>query len=266
MKICRTVAELRRELNTFRAAAKSVGFVPTMGALHKGHGSLMQRARTDHGCVVVSIFVNPTQFNEIKDFAVYPVGLESDDHFCEQHNVDLLFRPVTSEIYPEGFDVRVSEEPVSQRLCGKFRPGHFEGMLTVVLKLLQIVQAESAYFGEKDFQQLVLVQKLVNNLFINTKIVPCPIVREANGLAMSSRNERLSEGDRQKAGLIYSILSQAGSAPECRDNLRREGFEVEYVEDWLGRRLTAVKLGAVRLIDNVAIDQDYKGVTHDSCA
>jgi pantoate--beta-alanine ligase len=235
-----------------RARSQRVGFVPTMGALHDGHMSLIERSRHENTVTVVSIFVNPTQFDDKKDLEAYPRTLDADLEMLAARKVDFVFAPSAREMYPNGYHYRVRESEVSPLLCGAHRPGHFDGMLTVVLKLLQIIGPTVAYFGEKDYQQLQLVKGLVESFFLPVEICGCPIVREPDGLAMSSRNKRLSPKARALAPRLFEILTRASASDEARTRLEREGFEVDYVEERWGRRLAAVRLGDVRLIDNVS--------------
>jgi pantoate--beta-alanine ligase len=250
-RIIHTVAEWQALEAEHRAAGRSVGFVPTMGALHEGHLSLCRAARRDHAIVLVSIFVNPTQFDEPRDFQAYPRTLETDAVTLGDAGVDVIFAPGVDEMYPNGTRYSVVESELSRELCGAHRPGHFSGMLTVVLKLLQIARAEAAYFGEKDFQQLLLVRGMCEAFFIPTRIIGCPIVRESDGLAMSSRNARLSPAERALAPRFHGVLATAPTAAAAREQLSSAGFLVDYVEDRDGRRFGAVRLGATRLIDNV---------------
>ena len=250
-KLVHTIAEWQALEAEYRAAGQSVGFVPTMGALHEGHLSLCRAARRDHDIVLVSIFVNPTQFDEAQDFEAYPRTLETDAVTLGEAGVDVVFAPGVDEMYPNGTRYAVVENELSREFCGAHRPGHFSGMLTVVLKLLQIARADAAYFGEKDFQQLLLVRGLCEAFFVPTRIVGCPIVREPDGLAMSSRNARLSPAERALAPRFHGILATAPDAAAAREHLASSGFVVDYVEDRDGRRFGAVRLGATRLIDNV---------------
>lgn len=247
-----TVAEWRALLDGYRARGQTVGFVPTMGALHDGHLSLAERARREHDIVLVSIFVNPTQFDEPHDFQKYPRTLESDARRLEDTPVDVIFAPTVPEMYPNGTHYSVNEDSLSRELCGAHRPGHFSGMLTVVLKLLQIAGADAAYFGEKDYQQLLLVRGMTEAFFIPTQIVGCPTIREADGLAMSSRNARLTPAERRLAPKFHAALMTAATAAEASAKLTAAGFVVDYIEDRDGRRFGAVRLGQTRLIDNVA--------------
>lgn len=231
----------------------TLGFVPTMGALHEGHLSLVRRSRAENDRTLVSIFVNPTQFDDPSDFERYPRTMEDDLTMLRDEGVEFVFVSGARGLYPDDFRYRVTEIEHSTVMEGACRPGHFDGVLTVVLKLLQIAAAERAYFGEKDWQQLSLVRGLVGAFFVPTAIVACATVREPDGLALSSRNQRLSPSDRLKAPLFYRTLSTAPSPDAAARTLREAGFAVDYVEDRNGRRLGAVRLGGVRLIDNVAL-------------
>jgi len=252
-QLIRTVAAWREWRTAPGRAGRTVGFVPTMGALHEGHVSLLRAARRDHPVVLASVFVNPTQFDEATDFEKYPRTLDTDIGLMEAAGVDVVFAPSVEEIYPNGTGYAVNESEFSRELCGGYRPGHFSGMLTVVLKLLQIADAETAYFGEKDYQQLLLIRGLCEAFFIRTKIVGCPTVREADGLAMSSRNARLSPAERALAPQFHAALISASTAATARTRLEAAGFAVDYVEDRVGRRFGAVRLGPTRLIDNVPL-------------
>jgi pantoate--beta-alanine ligase len=247
-----------------RVQTGSLGLVPTMGALHERHLSLVRRSRKENGATVVSIFVNPTQFDDPDDLAVYPQPLEHDLAVLEQEGADAVFLPTRQVLYPDDYTYRVSETALSRELCGAYRPGHFDGVLTVVLKLLLLTGADRAYFGEKDYQQYLLVEGLVRAFFLETQIVSCPLVREADGLALSSRNVRLTPQGRSKAPLLYRILRQYADPVEARRALMESGFTVDYVEDRQdlgdGRRLAAVHLDGVRLIDNVPLSEIGTGI------
>jgi len=188
---------------------KTVGFVPTMGFLHEGHLELVEKAVMDNDLTVVSIFVNPTQFGENEDFDEYPRDLERDLGLLEKYNVDYVFFPRTGDIYPEDFATYVQVEKGTDVLCGKSRPGHFKGVTTVVTKLFNIVEPDRAYFGQKDGQQLLLIQKITRELNLDIEIVGCPTVREEDGLALSSRNKYLSTEERKAAKILYSTLKKA---------------------------------------------------------
>ena len=234
-------------------AGLTLGFVPTMGALHEGHLSLVRRSRAENDLTLVSIFVNPAQFDDPADLAKYPRTLETDLAALETEGADFVFRPREPDLYPDGYRYRVREIELSSVMEGAYRPGHFDGVLTVVFKLLQIISAERAYFGEKDWQQLMLVRGMVEAFFLSTTIVACATVRETDGLAVSSRNGRLPLADRTRASRFYRVLSVAPTAEAAARDLRASGFAVDYVEDRDGRRLGAVRLGDVRLIDNVPL-------------
>ena len=234
-------------------AGRTLGFVPTMGALHEGHFSLVRRSRAENDLTLVSIFVNPTQFDDPGDLARYPRTLDADLAALEKEGVDFTLVPREADLYADGYRYRVSESDLSTELEGAHRPGHFDGVLTVVLKLLQIASAERAYFGEKDWQQLALVRGMAEAFFLPTVIVSCPIVRDGDGLALSSRNGRLSPAERKLAPQFYRVLSSAATAGEARGRLQEAGFEVDYVEQRDRRRLGAVRLGSTRLIDNVSL-------------
>lgn len=234
-------------------ADKSVGFVPTMGALHEGHATLISQSVKENDETLVSIFVNPTQFNDARDCATYPTPLHADLELCHKLGVSAVFMPQYGMLYPDDYTYRVSELEKSSVLEGAMRPGHFDGVLTVVLKLLILAGADSAYFGEKDWQQLQLVRGLASAFFITTEIVGVPTVREEDGLAMSSRNVRLSESARTLAPEFYRVLSTAMDCAMARAELESLAFDVEYVDERDGRRLGAVQLDGVRLIDNVEV-------------
>lgn len=237
----------------------SLGLVPTMGALHAGHLSLVAQSRRDNVCTVVSIFINPTQFNQAEDLARYPRTHEADLAKLESAGVDAVFMPDYDSLYPDAYTYRVSESAFSEWLCGAHRPGHFDGVLTVVTKLFNIIRPTRAYFGEKDYQQLQLVRGMVAAFFMPVEIIACPTVRETDGLAMSSRNQRLGGQDRLRASGFYRTLRTADDADSARERLEDLGFDVDYVEDWQGRRLGAVHLAGVRLIDNVPIHPEITG-------
>ena len=241
------------------AVGVSVGFVPTMGALHAGHASLLARARAENEIVVLSIFVNPTQFNQADDLEKYPRTVEADLETARAAGVDAVLLPKDpDELYPEGYRYRVVETELSKELCGAHRPGHFDGVLTVVMKLFGIVRADRAYFGEKDYQQLSLIRGMAQAFFMQTEVVACPTVREADGLAMSSRNLRLSPEARKLAPKLRAAMVGIADVAEARRALEKDGFRVDYLEDRaVGdgeiRRFAAAFLGEIRLIDNVPL-------------
>ena len=278
MKTIDTIAEMRRHLAAIGQPSRTVGLVPTMGALHPGHAALMDRARRECDHVVASIFVNPIQFDQAADYDAYQLDLEADLAFCERHGIDTVFAPAAAEMYPAPSQTFVELTGVSDHLEGKSRPGHFRGVATVVAKLFHIVPAGKAYFGEKDAQQLAVIRRMVADLNFPVEIVPVATVREPDGLAWSSRNRRLSAEERRIAPALYQALqlaagrlrSGAKNAAEIRqaalDRLAAEPLiRVDYlqvadattmtpVEQVAGpvRILGAIWLGKTRLIDNVA--------------
>jgi pantoate--beta-alanine ligase len=253
MKLCRSIAEWRALRSAL--AGRTLGLVPTMGALHAGHLSLVQRSQRENAVTVVSIFVNPTQFDQADDLERYPRLTERDLALLKDAAVDAVFLPVREEIYPDGFHYRISESELSRRLCGAHRPGHFDGVLTVVMKLLNIVHPTRVYFGEKDYQQLLLVRGMTQAFFMDVDVVACPVVREPDGLAMSSRNQNLDAAQRQLAPSFHQMLRESTDTGSAQARLQQLGFDVDYVEDFDGRRLAAVRLGSTRLIDNVLIEE-----------
>lgn len=241
----------------WRAAGKTIGLVPTMGALHEGHASLIRRAARQCDRTVVSIFVNPAQFGPNEDYSRYPRTFAADRELCAAAGADAIYHPDAKAVYPEGFKTSVEVGGLSTILEGAVRPGHFKGVATVVLKLLNAAAPDRAYFGEKDFQQLAVIRAMVRDLDLGVKVVGCPIVRERDGLAMSSRNRYLSPEDRAKAPALYRAL-KTGDASQARALLSRvPGLTVDYLEivDWTGpkRFLGAVRLGGTRLIDNIPL-------------
>jgi len=276
--VVRTRAALRQAL---AAAPRPVGLVPTMGWLHEGHRALMQRAREDNATVVVSIFVNPRQFNVASDFTRYPRNEARDLAMCEAEGVDLVFAPDVEEIYPPGFATTVSVGTVALPLEGAARPGHFDGVATVVAILFDLVGAERAYFGQKDAQQVMVIRQMARDLAIGTEVVTCPTVREPDGLALSSRNVHLSPEQRAAAPVLRQALVSARDAwlagersgdalrARMRDVLAAEPLaDVEYVSladgltlaelDEVGGRALAslaVRFGTTRLIDNEILDE-----------
>jgi pantoate--beta-alanine ligase len=275
-----TIVEIRDRLVLPRLRDRTIGLVPTMGALHAGHAALIDRARADCNTVVVSIFVNPIQFDQRDDYDAYAIDLAKDLEFCSALGVDFVFAPSAQEMYPQPPRTFVEVAGVSEYLCGKFRPGHFRGVATVVAKLFNIVAPHKAYFGEKDAQQLAVIERMVADLNMPIEIVPVPTVREPDGLALSSRNRRLTTEQRRVAGELYRALQIAAdcirkcctSAAQVRSAAlahlqQHPEFRVEYLEvvdadmtpmetiNGPVRIATAAWLGAVRLIDNVTIDQ-----------
>lgn len=234
--------------------AAALGFVPTMGALHNGHASLIERSVKENTFTVVSIFVNPTQFNNPDDLRRYPRTEADDLDLLTRMKVDYAFIPDYSAIYPDNFTYKVTEHSLGLVMEGTGRPGHFDGVLTVVMKLLNIIRPTRSYFGEKDYQQFLLVKKMAAAFFMNVEIIPCTTIRDTNGLALSSRNVLLSREDRERAPLFSRLLKSGKSAGQIKAELEQAGFTVDYITDYEGRRYGAVYVGGVRLIDNVELN------------
>lgn len=276
--IIRTKAELRARVAEWKSAGETVGVVPTMGALHQGHLSLVRAAENACDRVIVTIFVNPKQFNNPEDLANYPRTENDDAQKLSHHRVDMVYVPGPEEIYPEGFATNVSISGLTEVLCGAHRPGHFDGVATVVTKLFTQTRADKAFFGEKDFQQLQVVTRLAADLDLMTEVVGCPTIREEDGLAMSSRNLLLSDRARIKAPVLSEAMedmaaglragrSVAELKAEAEKRILAGGFnEVEYLDvracddlslvettDRPARLLAAAWLAGVRLIDNIAV-------------
>jgi len=280
VEVCRTVNEVRAAVRQHRERGARIGFVPTMGYFHEGHLSLMRRARAECGAVVVSIFVNPLQFGPREDLAEYPRDLERDLRMAREVGVDVVFVPAEEEMYPPGYCTYVEVLGLTEKLCGLSRPGHFRGVTTVVAKLFNIVQPDVAYFGQKDAQQAVVIQRMVRDLNMPLEVVVLPTVREADGLAMSSRNVYLSPEERQAALVIPRSLARAVEAVKggernvgvLREMVRgmiaaEPRAQIDYVEiyGWpdlepltvlTDRALlaVAVRFGRARLIDNVVLE------------
>ena len=277
MKLVHTIHELRAELDIQRKAGKKIGLVPTMGALHEGHASLVRRAVAENDIVVVSDFVNPTQFNDTNDLLKYPRTLEADCELLEKEGVAYVFAPSVEEVYPEPDTRQFSYAPLDTVMEGKYRPGHFNGVCQIVSKLFMMVEPDKAYFGEKDFQQLAIIREMVRQMQFPLQIVGCPIVREADGLALSSRNARLSDEQRQQALNISKTLfaskeyATSHTVEETQKFVEEgiassEGLELEYFELVDGTTLQKISswdeteyavgcitvyCGEVRLIDNI---------------
>jgi pantoate--beta-alanine ligase len=279
LKICTTVGDMRNASRAARRAGGRLGFVPTMGALHEGHLSLVRAARTASNVVAASIFVNPTQFGPNEDLAKYPRSFERDCELLEREGVDLLFAPAVQEMYPAGAVTWVTVEGLSEKLDGRSRPGHFRGVTTVVAKLFHVVEPDAAFFGQKDAAQVAIIRRMVRDLNLAVDIVVCPIVREADGLAMSSRNAYLDADQRKRALVLHRSLlpvQQLASAGERsaerllaagREEIAKESsvrldyFEIvdaqtlDPVQDVSGGALVAVAayVGSTRLIDNIVL-------------
>jgi len=252
MRIWKTTAEWIAHRRTIEG--QSIGFVPTMGALHRGHASLVDRCRAENQIAVVSIFVNPSQFNDPKDLNRYPRPLEEDLALLDRLRVDDVLLPEASDLYPHRYRFRIEADCLTQVMEGTHRPGFLQGVMTIVMKLLNLVRADRAYFGEKDYQQLRTIAAMVEEFFVPTEIVECATLREPSGLAESSRNALLSPAARQKAACISHALTTSADPPQARSLLEAEGFQVDYVEDHWGRRFAAAFLESVRLIDNVSLE------------
>lgn len=281
MKLVRTIKELQAELDAYRKQGKKIGLVPTMGALHAGHASLVKRSVGENDATVVSVFVNPTQFNDKNDLAKYPRNLDADCHLLEEVGATFVFAPEVEEMYPEPDTRQFSFAPLDTVMEGAFRPGHFNGVAQIVTKLFDAVQPDNAYFGEKDFQQLAIIRAMVKQLGYTLRIVGCPIVREADGLALSSRNARLSDQERVTALNISHTLFESrtfAASHSLEDTVKFvedsiaavEGLRLEYFQIVDGNTLQPVAnwedadyivgcitvfCGEVRLIDNIK----YKG-------
>jgi len=276
MQIARTIAELK---TLKRQSPGSVGFVPTMGYLHEGHLSLTRRARAENSIVVVSIFVNPTQFGPAEDLSTYPRDPERDLALLEKENTDIVFMPSGEEMYPEGLDSWIEVKKVTEPLEGSLRPGHFKGVATIVAKLFNIVEPTRAYFGQKDAQQAIVIKKMVTDLNMNLEIVVVPTVRESDGLAMSSRNIYLNPQERRAAAVLFKALTLAqqlrGNGENDAKHIRQEIThlidkeplaKIDYVSIADAQTLEelseidrpavaslAVRIGNTRLIDNITL-------------
>jgi pantoate--beta-alanine ligase len=281
MRIIETVKEMQRTADEMRAKGKKIGFVPTMGYLHEGHLALARRARELSDVVVASIFVNPAQFGPTEDLARYPRDFDRDRQLLEQEKTDIIFFPDVKEIYPEGYSTYVQVRELENHLCGKSRTGHFIGVATVVAKLFNIVKPHFAVFGQKDYQQLKVIERMVKDLNMDLEVVAFPTVREKDGLAMSSRNSYLSAEEREKALLIYASIKKVEELFKAGEHgtsvLReeakrvlnsREGVEIEYVTisdaetlveiDRIQHRAVlaiACRVGKTRLIDNIILTE-----------
>jgi pantoate--beta-alanine ligase len=252
MKVVSTVNAVQQEVLKQKKVHRSIGFVPTMGALHAGHLSLLRRARSQADFVIVSIFVNPKQFNNNEDLKQYPRTLDKDLAKLEKEGCDMVFTPAEKEVYPKDFNLDYPLGYLDQIMEGKLRKGHFRGVITVVHRLFEIVLPETAFFGEKDYQQLIIIQKMVKDLHLPVIIVPCPIVREPDGLAMSSRNTLLSAEQRNHAPLIYKTLKDALHL--------KENYSIDKLKHWVSDTINAdphLKLEYFELVDSI----DLKTIT-----
>jgi pantothenate synthetase (EC 6.3.2.1) len=280
MEVITKICEMRTRVLSVKDRKRSIGFVPTMGALHNGHLSLMRRAMEENDELVVSIYLNPTQFDKNDDFENYPRQLGKDIEIIRKENADVVFTPCTGEMYPDGFCIRVTQDKLTDALCGRVRPGHFNGVTTIVTKLFNIIEPDRAYFGQKDYQQCAVIKRLVADMNMDIDIQVCPTVREEDGLALSSRNKRLNLEERQDALCIYGSLLKAGAmfASDIRDTKeiieemtsiikKTKHTKIDYIsivnahtlEDLSsinGKALAAVAvwIGNTRLIDNTILE------------
>jgi len=277
MQIYKTIAETREAL-AGEALKNKIGFVPTMGALHKGHLSLVERCHSESDLTVVSIYVNPTQFGPQEDLNHYPRNLEKDIDLLRNYHVDIVFTPDDVQMYPEGYCTWVQVEGLSDILCGASRPGHFRGVATIVLKLMHIVNPKLMFMGMKDYQQIIVLEKMIEDLNLETKIVRCPIVREPDGLAMSSRNSYLTPDERQRATCLIKALKNAQQMvnegyldssiliSEAENIIKQSDGRIDYIKIVDGstlqelpevrsgsRMMLAVYIGNTRLIDNIEL-------------
>ena len=279
MEIIRKIGKMQIRSDELRREGKRIGFVPTMGYLHEGHLSLMRLAREQSDAVVASIFVNPAQFGPNEDYEHYPRDLERDKALAKEERCDVLFLPSGEEMYPPGYQTYVQVEELTGSLCGPFRPGHFRGVTTIVAKLFNIVKPHLAVFGQKDAQQAAVIQRMVGDLSFDIKILVAPLVREKDGLAISSRNEYLSKNERNKAQILYQSLQKAGEMIKKGERksqkvievmremiLQGGGKKIDYLEIVDSRNLKpmnsiqgdalvalAVWIGKTRLIDNIVV-------------
>jgi pantoate--beta-alanine ligase len=284
MEVARTIQSIRKLVKAARAKGKTIGFVPTMGALHIGHVSLIEAAVQQTDFVVVSIFVNPTQFGPTEDFEEYPRPFDDDLEICRKKGVDVVFAPAPKEIYPGENLTWVNVEKLTEPLCGQFRPGHFRGVTTVCAKLFNIVTPDVAFFGQKDAQQAIVIKRMVTDLNMPLEIVICPTIREPDGLAVSSRNQYLTRQQRKDATLIYKSIQKCREMIEAGVTESREiiswmreilnqipSAQIEYIsivdaetlesiDQVAGKVLVAVavKIGSTRLIDNILVDSTKK--------
>lgn len=280
MKVCRTIQEVREEIRSLKVQDRSIGLVPTMGALHSGHTYLFKRARDHSDVVVVSIFVNPTQFGPNEDFDTYPRQLEKDLETCKTHGVDVVFTPERSDMYGDK-ELSIQIETLNRHMCGASRPGFFEGVLLVVNKLFNIIQPDIAVFGQKDIQQFQIIQQMSREFHHGIELIMAPIVRANDGLALSSRNAYLSDEERLTAPGLYrslhyiqKMIADGVNEPHLliehqKSELEAKGFKIDYLDIFLRTTLQPVKtlekeksyiiagavyLGSTRLIDNILIE------------
>ena len=283
MKVYRSISSLTKKIKEIKKQGKAIGLVPTMGFLHEGHMSLIRRAAKDTDCVIVSIFVNPTQFGPKEDFKKYPRDMKKDLKLCEKEAVDIIFAPEAREMYPEGFATYVKVERITDMLCGASRPGHFSGVATVVAKLFNIIMPDIAYFGQKDGQQAAVIRRMAKDLDLPVKIKVEPVVREKDGLAMSSRNIYLNSEERNQAVCLYKalklakvlfnkgerdskkIINKMSQLINKEDKAKIEYISIVDTEELRGMKrisgqalvAVAVWVGKTRLIDNIILDNSF---------
>lgn len=280
MRIIEKIADMKELIISYKRMGKSTGFVPTMGYLHEGHLSLVNAAKTENDITIMSIFVNPTQFGPKEDFSKYPRDMDRDSMLAENAGVDVIFAPAAEEMYPRGYKTYVNVEEITDVLCGRSRPGHFRGVTTVVCKLFNIIEPDRAYFGQKDAQQAIVIKKMVKDMNMNTDIIVCPIVREADGLAMSSRNVYLNSEERKSALILSKALLEAERIIKSGEINKEKVLEflkgkintekladIDYVQILDASELKeldildgsvlialAVRFGSTRLIDNIIVE------------
>lgn len=279
LQVIKLIKDIKQRIRALKENRVRIGFVPTMGAVHEGHLSLIREARKENGAVVVSIFVNPLQFGKNEDFDRYPRTFDNDCNLLSQEGVDIVFKPDTSEMFPDGFCTSVVPARLEDKLCGKFRPGHFRGVAVIVLKLLNLIKPDIAYLGQKDFQQAVVIKRMVSDLHLDVAIKVLPTIRDRNGLALSSRNAYLSETEKKDALCLYQALTKAHSMVNAgiqnTESIVREmekiinttkSAVIDYIsivspetleEEPIARSgnvaALAVRIGKTRLIDNMIL-------------
>ena len=280
MKICRTIAEIRRETNPSKRKEKNIGFVPTMGALHEGHACLLRQCRRENDVSILSIFVNPIQFGKNEDFSKYPRQFEKDEKLAKKEKVDIMFHPSVEEMYPDEILTKIDVGALSKNLCGKFRPGHFQGVATVVAKLFNIVSPTRVYFGQKDAQQAFIIQRMLRDLNFPIDMIIAPTIRANDGLALSSRNIYLSTQERKESPVLFQSLKEAQTLIEKGERSaakitrriqsmiqKKSSGKIQYIEcvdtqtlnpvsNLKGNVLIALAVffGKTRLIDNMIVD------------
>lgn len=248
MEIIKSIAQMKDKIKEIKGKNLTIGFVPTMGYLHDGHRSLIERARIENDVVVVSVFVNPTQFGPNEDFEKYPRDEKRDADICADSGCDILFMPETSEMYQGNHSTFVEVFGLTDRLCGASRPGHFRGVCTIVTKLFNIVKPDRAYFGQKDAQQLAVIRRMANDLNMDIDIIGCPIIRENDGLALSSRNTYLSDNERKQAVVLYKALQRA------KELISEGEYDVNTIKNEMYRVIKAseaARIDYIEVVDNV---------------